>query len=165
MMVHRSIIGMAKFSKKFETIRDDWETPQWLFDHLDAEFCFTCDVAATEGNAKVSYYLDKSIDALGVRWEGVCWLNPPYGRQLAKWVKKAYEEALYGAIVVVLIPARTNTVWWHKYCMKGAEIRFLLGRPKFKGAEHGLPQPLAIVVFDNSRKGLVVSSLDVRFLA
>lgn len=72
-------------------------------------------------------------------------MNPPFGSQ-GKWVQKAYEESLNGITVVCLLPARTNTNWWHDYCMTG-EIRFIRGRPKFKGAKHGLPQPLAIVIF------------------
>lgn len=73
-------------------------------------------------------------------------MNPPY-KDMKKWVIKAYEESIKNdSIVVCLIPARTNTKWWHEYCMKG-EIRFIKGRPKFEGCIHGLPQPLAIVIF------------------
>ena len=72
-------------------------------------------------------------------------MNPPFN-ELKKWVEKAYKESLKGATVVCLIPSRTNTNWWHEYCMKG-EIRYIKGRPKFKGCVHGFPQPLSIVVF------------------
>jgi hypothetical protein len=72
-------------------------------------------------------------------------MNPPYNN-VGKWIKKAYEESLQGAIVVCLVQSRTNTNWWHDYCMEG-EVRFIKGRPKFKGCKHGLPQPLAIVIF------------------
>ena len=72
-------------------------------------------------------------------------MNPPFGVQ-GKWIKKAYNESLKGTTVVCLMPSRTNTNWWHDYCMKG-EIRFVRGRPIFKGAKHGLPQPLSIVIF------------------
>jgi len=71
-------------------------------------------------------------------------MNPPY-KNMKKFIKKAYEER-YNAITVCLIPARTNTKWWHELCMKG-EIKFICGRPKFKGCKYGLPQPLALVVF------------------
>ncbi len=79
-------------------------------------------------------------------------MNPPY-KDMKKWVIKAYEESTKnGCVVVCLIPARTNTKWWHEYCMKG-EIRFIEGRPKFEGCIHGLPQPLALVIFGSKYKG------------
>ena len=137
---------MADFKTKFGTGRQDWETPATVFDPLNAEFRFTLDVCATAENAKCPRYYTAADNALAQPWEGVCWMNPPFGTQGA-WVRKAYEESQRnGTTVVCLLPARTNTNWWHSYCMKG-EIRFIKGRPKFKGAKHGLPQPLAIVVF------------------
>ena len=137
---------MADFKTKFATGRQDWETPATVFDPLNAEFGFTLDVCATAENAKCVRYYTQADDALKQAWEGICWMNPPFGTQGA-WVRKAYAESQRnGATVVCLLPARTNTNWWHDYCMKG-EIRYLRGRPKFKGAEHGLPQPLAIVIF------------------
>ena len=87
----------------------------------------------------------------GVVWQGVGWLNPPYGAKTGKlsdWVKRAYQETRKeGCCVVMLIPARTNTKWFHEYCMKASELRFFKGRPKFGDAKHGLPQPLVLVVF------------------
>lgn len=144
---------MAQFKTKFGTGRQDWETPESMFLPLDAEFHFTLDVCANEKNKKCVLYLPEHVDALSVSWASLgtegypsrCWMNPPFGKQ-GKWVKKAYEESRKGATVVCLLPARTNTNWWHDYCMKG-EVRFIRGRPKFKGAKHGLPQPLAIVIF------------------
>lgn len=136
---------MAEFSHKFASKRQDWETPPEIFDPLNQEFGFTLDVCATDDNKKVASFFDKENDGLSKDWNGVCWMNPPFGTQ-GKWVKKAYESALGGATVVCLLPSRTNTNWWHDYCMKG-EIRFIRGRPKFKGAKHGLPQPLSIVIF------------------
>ena len=137
---------MAEFQTKFATGRQDWETPASIFDPLNDEFGFTVDVCATANNSKCgAFYYSEADDALSLRWTGVCWMNPPFGQQ-GKWVKKAYEESQAGATVVCLLPARTNTNWWHDYVMKG-EVRFIRGRPKFVGAEHGLPQPLAIVVF------------------
>lgn len=139
---------MSKFDKKFESASKDWETPPELFDILDKEFHFTIDIAADEQNAKVNIFYSKQQDALTKPWTGICWLNPPYGRDLKKWIKKAYVESRKtGTIIVMLIPSRTNTVWWHTYCMRASEIRFIKGRPKFVGAKDGLPQPLAIVVF------------------
>jgi phage N-6-adenine-methyltransferase len=137
---------MAKLSTKFGTGRQDWETPASIFDPLNDEFGFTIDVCATAENSKCGVFYSESDDALSLLWEGVCWMNPPFGSQ-GKWVKKAYEESQRGATVVCLLPARTNTNWWHDYVMTG-EIRFIRGRPKFVGAEYGLPQPLAVVVFN-----------------
>ena len=137
---------MANFKTKFDSHKQDWETPDELFDPLNTEFGFTLDVCATVENAKCADYFTESDDALKRAWHGVCWMNPPFGTQGA-WVRKAYQEAQSGhATVVCLLPSRTNTNWWHDYCVNG-EIRFIRGRPKFKGAKHGLPQPLSIVIF------------------
>lgn len=138
---------MAKFTGKFESNNQEWETPQWLFDKLNFEFHFDCDVAADEKNTKCEKFMDKHLDALTQRWDDTCWLNPPY-KQVGKWMKKAHEQMLLGVTVIALVPARTNTNWWHDYCMRAKEIRFIRGRPKFGDAKHGLPQPLAIVIFE-----------------
>ena len=147
---------MARFETQFESSERDWETPPEIFAPLHKEFGFTLDVCASEDNAKCHRYFTKKDDGLSQWWDGVCWMNPPFG-QKKDWTKKAYYEGQRGITVVCLLPARTNTEWWHDYCMKG-EVRFIRGRPKFKGAEHGLPQPLAIVVFGPLAKvGEVVS--------
>jgi phage N-6-adenine-methyltransferase len=137
---------MAMFGTKFESKRQDWETPDSIFLPLRKEFSFNLDVCASKENAKCLDYFDEEKDALSQHWVGTCWMNPPFGNQ-GKWVKKAYEESREGATVVCLLPARTNTNWWHEYCLKG-EIRYIKGRPKFVGAKYGLPQPLAIVIFE-----------------
>ena len=85
-------------------------------------------------------------DGLQQNWTGMCWMNPPYGKEIGKWLKKAYESSINGAIVVCLIPARTDTAWWHDYVMKG-KIRFIRGRLKFGGNKNSAPFPSAIVVF------------------
>lgn len=110
----------------------EWETPQDLFDTLNREFNFTIDVCASEENKKLSNFFSEEDDALSKNWSGTCWMNPPYGRTIAKWVKKAYQESLTGTTVVCLLPSRTETLWWWNYCMKG-EIRFIKGRLKFGG--------------------------------
>ena len=125
---------------------DMWATPQAFFDVLHEEFGFTLDVCATAENAKCSTFFTKEQDGLQQRWDGVCWMNPPYGRQIGAWVKKAYESAQSGAIVVCLLPARTDTAWWHDYCMRG-EIRFVRGKIKFGGSKNGAPFPSAVVIF------------------
>jgi phage N-6-adenine-methyltransferase len=142
---------MSNFDKnRFASANQDYETPWSLFNELDAEFGFTLDVCASDKNYKVENYISESQDALSQEWFGTCWMNPPY-KSLGKWVAKAYKESQKeDCIVVCLIPARTNTLWWHEYCMKG-EIRFIKGRPKFEGCKHGLPQPLAIVIFGRER--------------
>ena len=138
---------MAKFDKKFESATVEWPTPQDLFDEINSEFSFTLDVAATAENAKCPKFYTIEIDGLAQPWDGTCWMNPPYGRQMVDWIKKAIRETWNGVTTVALIPARTNTTWWHDLCMKYGEVRFIRGRPKFGGADHGLPQPLALVIF------------------
>jgi phage N-6-adenine-methyltransferase len=126
--------------------KTEWETPQDFFDHLNAEFHFTLDVAAQPTNAKCPRYFTPEDDGLAQPWEGVCWLNPPYGRTIGAWMKKAYESALHGATVVCLVPARTDTRWWHTYAQQGA-IRFLKGRLTFGSAKNSAPFPSAAVIF------------------
>ena len=132
---------------RFESRSQSWATPTALFDRLDREFHFTVDLAASAENTKCDRYFTEEDNALQQTWEGVCWLNPPFNSpkgRLRRWIRKAFES---DCTVVVLTPAHTNTEWWHNYCMKAAEIRFLLGRPKFGNAKCGLIQAVAIVVF------------------
>ena len=140
---------MAQFKTKFDSKRQDWETPAVLFDPLNNEFGFTLDVCATAENAKCKSYFTIADNGLAQVWKGICWMNPPFGEQ-GKWVHKAYQSSLEGATVVCLLPSRTNTNWWHDVCMKG-EIRFIRGYPKFGNAKQGLKAPLAIVVFRPER--------------
>lgn len=145
---------MAAFAGKFESSRQDWATPDSVFDPLAQEFEFTLDVAASADNAKAPNFYTEMDDGLSQPWHGVCWCNPPYGAgsaPLSAWVRKAYEESRRGATVVMLIPARTNTNWFHDYCLAIGEVRFVRGRPKFGGADHGLPQPLCVVIFNSQR--------------
>jgi phage N-6-adenine-methyltransferase len=125
----------------------EWATPQDFFDKLDAEFHFETDVCSTHENAKCENHYTEEEDGLSRKWTGVCWMNPPYARNvMAKWIEKAYESSLSGATVVCLIPARTDTQVWHDYCMKG-EVRFIKGRLKFGGCKDSAPFPSAIVIF------------------
>ena len=130
-------------SVHFSSKSDLWETPQDLFDDLNDEFIFTTDVCANKENAKVMNYFSKEKDGLQQNWLGCCWMNPPYGREIGKWMKKAYESS---ATVVCLVPARTDTAWWHDYAMKG-DIRFIRGRLKFGNSKNNAPFPSAIVIF------------------
>lgn len=143
----------------FSSKTDLWSTPQDLFDKLNEKYNFTTDVCATEENAKCKHYYDKETDGLAQDWKGVCWCNPPYGREIIDWVKKAYESSLKGATVVCLVPARTDTKWWHEYAMKG-NIEFLRGRLKFGGHKNSAPFPSAIVVFGEA-KGFVKSHKNI----
>lgn len=151
----------------FTSNKSEWETPQELFDELDREFHFTLDVCALPKNTKHPRYLTPegggSLDTAwafcgmaGSHRRNVCWMNPPYGRQIGKWVERAFVESLKGATVVCLLPARTDTKWWHNYCMKG-EVRFIKGRVKFIDPDHRdrnpqpAPFPSAIVIFRSKR--------------
>ena len=136
---------MGIFDKnKFASENNEYETPDELFERINNIFHFTRDVCASAKNTKCKTFWSEQDSCLNKKWDGVNWMNPPF-KGMKQFVKKAYEERL-NAITVILIPARTNTQWWHTYCMKG-EIYFICGRPKFKGCKHGLPQPLALVVF------------------
>jgi site-specific DNA-methyltransferase (adenine-specific) len=131
----------------FSSASGEWETPRELFDVLDAEFRFTLDACATPANALCERYF--CADALEQPWTGNVYCNPPYGRQIGEWVRKGCEEAQSGRaeVVVMLLPARTDTRWWHDYVMKAGEIRFIRGRLRFSGHKNGAPFPSCIVVF------------------
>ena len=128
---------------------NEWATPQNLFGELNEEFNFTLDPCATDENAKCSKYFTIEDDGLSKDWSNdVVFMNPPYGREIKKWIKKAYEESLNGATVVCLIPARTDTTYWHDFIFgKANDIRFLRGRLKFGNSKNSAPFPSAIVVY------------------
>lgn len=128
---------------------DEWATPQDLFDKLDATFHFTLDPCATPENAKCAKYYTKEQDGLKQDWGGdVIWCNPPYGREIDKWIEKCAEHR---GVAVMLIPARTDTRWWHSYIDKNpdAHVYFIKGRLKFGNAKNCAPFPSALVVFTN----------------
>lgn len=132
-------------SVHFSSATDLHETPQEFFDKLNAEFHFTIDVCATPENAKCNNYYTRQDDGLKQEWSGNIWMNPPYGREIASWMKKANTAAKNGAIVVCLVPARTDTKWWHEYAMPH-EVRFVRGRLKFGSAKNSAPFPSAVIV-------------------
>jgi len=133
----------------FSSKSHEWATPRWLFAQLDDEFNFTLDPCATDENATCEEYFTKEIDGLKQNWTGMVFCNPPYGRCIGKWVAKAFEEVKKGgATVVMLLPARTDTKWFHEYIYGQAEIRFLKGRLKFGDSKNSAPFPSMIVVFD-----------------
>ena len=133
-------------SVHFSSKTDLWYTPQDFFNKYNDKYNFTLDVCATHENAKCKNYFTEEVDGLSQEWTGVCWMNPPYGRTIKQWMKKAYESSLNGATVVCLVPARTDTNWWHEYAMKG-EIEFIRGRLKFGGSKNSAPFPSAVVIF------------------
>lgn len=133
----------------FSSKTDLWATPQDFFDKYNQIYNFDIDVCALPENAKCLIYFTPEQDGLKQKWSGKCWMNPPYGRTIKHWVKKAYESSLDGCVVVCLLPARTDTSWWHDFCIKG-KIEFIRGRLKFGGNKNSAPFPSAIVVFDKN---------------
>lgn len=139
--------------------RIEYNTPQWLFDALNVEFGFTLDAAASKDNTKCNKYFSIENDGLSQDWEDeVVWLNPPYGKGItAKWLKKAYLESKRGATVVVIVPVRADSKWWHDYAMKG-EIRLFRNRINFDNnhdATHYAPFATAVIVFRPYQHALV----------
>lgn len=131
----------------FSSSTDSWATPPGFFAALDAIFKFQTDVCATPENTKCPRYFTPEKNGLAQEWNGVCWMNPPYGRGIDVWIQKAYESARQnGATVVCLLPARTDTRWWQTFC-RDAEVFFVPGRLKFNGTKHSAPFPCAVVVF------------------
>lgn len=142
---------MRSKSVHFSSISNEWSTPQCLFDKLNEEFGFTLDPCATSDNTKCSKYFTIEDDGLTQDWsQDIVFMNPPYGRAIKNWVKKAYDESLNGATVVCLIPARTDTAYWHDYVVKG-EIRFIRGRLKFGSSKWNAPFPSAVVIFTGDK--------------
>ena len=131
----------------FSSENDTWATPPELFRKLDAEFRFTLDVCALPENAKCDRYFTPNDDGLAQPWDGICWMNPPYGSAISKWMHKAYSEHVERRLTIVcLVPARTDTRWCHDYAMKG-EIRFIRKRIRFVGGRSCVPFLSAIVIY------------------
>ena len=135
----------------FSSKTDLWSTPQDLFDKYNEKYHFETDVCALPENAKCEKFFTPEMDGLRQEWSGVCWCNPPYGRQIGKWVEKCYNEHIkHNITVVMLIPARTDTTYFHEYIYTHAEIRFIKGRIKFiqNGKEgDAAPFPSMIVIY------------------
>lgn len=136
-----------------------YATPQELFERLNQEFHFTLDPCCVKETAKCEKYYTPKEDGLIQDWSNdIVFMNPPYGRHIKHWLEKAYEESLKGSVVVCLIPSRTDTLYWHEYCMKASEIRFIKGRLKFGNSINVAPFPSAIVVFDREKRQLICST-------
>lgn len=140
----------------YSSKKQDWATPQALFDALHEEFNFGLDAAANNHNAKCSLFID--TDSLSQDWAALCpeshavWLNPPYGRKIGPWIEKAYRESLKGCCVVVLVFARTDVKWWGAWAKRAAQIITIEGRIRFEGASSSAPAPSCLLVFDEERR-------------
>lgn len=136
----------------FSSKDDSWETPPSLFNILDMEFNFTLDPCCTKQTAKCKKFFTKEEDGLIQDWsKDIVFVNPPYGREIGKWVEKSYNEAKKGAKVVMLIPSRTDTKWFHDFIYNKAEIRFLKGRIRFlqnKKELNAAPFPTMLIIFN-----------------
>ena len=147
----------------FSSKTGQWGTPQEFYDKLDWRFGpFNLDPCADADNAKCTKFFTESQDGLSQSWEGfTSFVNPPYGRGIEKWIKKAYEESRKeDTKVVMLIPARTDTKYWHQYVMKADEIHFVKGRLKFGDSENSAPFPSAVVVFDGCNQRQIFGAMN-----
>lgn len=126
-------------------------TPRAFYEELDREFHFDLDPCSTHGNALCALHYTKEEDGLSKNWGGRrVYCNPPYGRELGKWVRKCYEESLKpDTLVVMLVPSRTDTAWFHDYVYGKAEIRFVRGRLHFNESKQGAPFPSMVLVYGN----------------
>jgi hypothetical protein len=127
----------------FSSLRTDWKTPKALYRVLDAEFGFDFDPCPDK----------PTINGLESDWGNVNFVNPPYGKEITKWIQKGYGESLKGKTVVFLLPSRTDTAWWHDFVMKAHEIRFIRGRLRFDDQKNSAPFPSVIAVFKNKNHG------------
>ena len=152
----RDLNASMKFSAVFSRQTTEWETPHDLFKALEASYRFTLDVCATPANAKCEAYFTKDADGLAHAWGGTVWCNPPYGRHVGRWLEKARTELALGhcAVVVFLLPARTDTRWFHDYVWDnqchhprtGIELQLIAGRLRFQNATSSAPFPSMLVV-------------------
>ena len=143
----------------FSSEKNDWETPQDFYDKLNLKYSFTLDPCASHVTAKCKKYFTVEDDGLAKSWRGeVVFMNPPYGRGIEKWIQKAFDESRKSGpatVVVCLVPARTDTKYWHDYCMKAHEIYFVKGRLKFGDSKNSAPFPSAVVVFRSGHTSLM----------
>lgn len=144
-------VASGSASVHFSSATDDWPTPQDFFDKCNEEFGpLELDVCADDVNHKCPRYFTRETNGLAQDWAPArVWMNPPYGREIGDWMRKAWVESTRGAFVVCLVPARTDTAWWHDYASKGT-VRFIRGRLKFGGHENSAPFPSALVIFNNA---------------
>ncbi len=150
---HETISSMSNRAL-FSSASEEWVTPQNLFDRLDNVYQFQLDACATANNAKCALFFDKKQNSLAQDWAsyGRVWMNPPYGRTIGNWMQKAYLESKKGCLVVCLVPARTDTRWWHDWVECKAHVTFVRGRLKFNRTDQPVdetqlyPAPFASVI-------------------
>lgn len=141
----------------FSSKEEKWATPQSFFDALNEEFHFTLDPAASDDNAKCEKYYTKEQNGLTQSWQGeTVFCNPPYGRNVGEWVKKAHDEHAKGdCTIVMLLFARTDTKWFHEYVLGKAEVQFVRGRLKFGDEKNPAPTPSIVVIYRRRKDGTV----------
>lgn len=135
----------------FSSDSTEWCVPSELFNKCNNRWGpFALDAAATLNNTQCDVFYTKDDDALKHNWYGRVWVNPPYGREVGRWVKYAYEQVMLGFAqrVVMLLPSRTDTKWWHEWVKRAREIHFLKGRVCFVGGNSCAPFPSVVVVFE-----------------
>lgn len=136
----------------FSSESEEWATPIAFYNSVVETYGpFDLDVCATPENAKCLRFFTKKDNGLTLPWTGRVWMNPPYGRTIKLWMRKAYESSKTGTFIICLVPARTDTAWWPDYAMKG-EIKFIRGRLKFGGHKNSAPFPSALVIFRGAGK-------------
>lgn len=144
---------MTDMNVHFSSATDLHATPQDFFDGYNKRFQFTLDVCAIAENAKCKRFFSPEDDGLKQDWvdehgaPAVCWMNPPYGRAIKEWMRKAVHEWKWGATVVALVPSRTDTAWWHDYAAQATKIEFIRGRLKFGDAKNSAPFPSAVLIY------------------
>jgi site-specific DNA-methyltransferase (adenine-specific) len=130
--------GKSVFARThFSSAKMDWRTPRKIYEDLDVEFGFDFDPCPA----------NPQFDGLAVEWGQCNFVNPPYGREIAAWIRRGYEQWQAGKTVVFLIPSRTDSAYWHDFIMRADEIRFIRGRLRFEGAKNSAPFPSTVVVF------------------
>lgn len=144
---------MADINVMYSSKTDEWETPREFFEKLDREFHFTLDPCADEKNRKCEKYFTREQNGLLQDWRGHrVFCNPPYGKAIKEWVEKCYREGIKdNTIVVMLIPARTDTKFFHDFIIHRSEIRFVKGRLKFGDSKAAAPFPSMVVIFRGAR--------------
>ena len=145
-------MGIGKINE-FKSDKIEYSTPIKLFDFINKEFNFTLDVCASDHNKKCDNYFDINKNAFLQDWIGTCFMNPPFSKQLSKWVIRAKNESeKHKSIVCCLIPVRSNTIWWKNVC-ESAEIRFIIGEVNFNDLERGLWLPMCFMIFGTDKRG------------
>jgi len=135
----------------FSTGNTEWETPQEFFDTINQIFNFDVDVCATAANAKCRRYFTKEQDGLEQTWLGTVWCNPPYGRDIEKWIDRASNSYyINDATIVMLLPSRTDTKWMHRL-FDSAHIIFLKGRLKFGSSNNSAPFPSMLAIWGTGK--------------